>query len=321
MASAFIFPGQGSQKIGMAMAFMNGYKAGMDTMEEIEDAISFNLSDLIENGTNEELTKTENAQPAIFAVSMMCVKILENEYGYNFKTKAKYFAGHSLGEYSALCAAGVFSLRDAAKLVRFRGELMSKAFPDRSKCAMVALIGIAAEDIEDLISEYQSGENICVIANDNSDSQVVVSGNRQAVFDFIEKAKQATQLTRAIELNTSGPFHSPLMAKAAIEFDKELASGFVPNDFKVPVVMNVSAQPLSSKDEVKGYMVRQITSRVRWRETMKLMTSDPEITKIVEMAPGRVLSNMLKRSNPEANTLSLETVSQIEEFIKSEEEN
>ena len=318
MSSAFIFPGQGSQKIGMASAFMNGYKAGMETMEEIEDAISFKLSDLIENGTLEELTKTENAQPAIFAVSMMCIKILEREYGYNFKTRAKYFAGHSLGEYSALCAAGVFSIGDAARLVRFRGELMSKAFPNSQDCAMVALIGISADDIENLAEEYQSGQSVCVIANDNSDTQVVVSGNRKAVTEFVEKAKAETKLTKAIELHTSGPFHSPLMAKAAIEFDKKISSDFVPKDFIVPVIMNVTAKPLSSKDEVGEYMVRQITSRVRWRETMRLLVNDPDVTEIVEVAPGKVLSNMLKRSNPEANTFALETVSQIEDFIKKE---
>lgn len=318
MSNAFIFPGQGSQKIGMASAFMNGYKSGMEVMDEIEDSISFKLSDLIENGSIEELTKTENAQPAIFAVSMMCVKILEKEYGYNFSKECKYFAGHSLGEYSALCASGVFSISDMAKLVRFRGELMSRAFPDKQSCAMVALIGISADDIEDLASKYQSGQNVCVIANDNSNSQVVISGTRSTVLEFVEEAKKTTNLTKAIELNTSGPFHSPLMAKAAIEFDKKLSSDFIPGEFSIPVIMNVFATPLSSKSEVKEYMVRQMTGRVRWRETVQLMADDSEITKIIEIAPGKVLSNMLKRAIPGVNTFSLETVSQIEEFIKSE---
>ena len=320
MKNAFVFPGQGSQTIGMASSFMNGYKASMETMKEIEDAISFKLSDLIENGTMEELTKAENAQPAIFAVGMMCVKILENEYGYNFVRRSKYFAGHSLGEYTALCASGVFSLRDTAKLVRCRGELMSQAFPDSDNYSMVALIGISVDDIEKSISEYNVGKNICVIANDNSDTQVVISGHRQAVSAFIEKAKSTTNLKKAIELKTSGAFHSPLMGKVAIEFDRVLASGFEPSDFRIPVIMNVTATPLVNKDEVKFQMVRQITNRVRWRETMKFMTSDAEIAKVVEMAPGKVLSNMLKRSNPEANTFALNTVAQIEEFIKAEEE-
>lgn len=321
MKNAFVFPGQGSQKIGMASAFMNGYKAGMETMREIEDAISFKLSDLIENGTIEELTKAENAQPAIFAVGMMCVKILENEYGYNFTRRCKYFAGHSLGEYTALCAAGVFSLSDGAKLVRRRGELMSKAFPDSDNYSMVALIGICADDIDSLISKFKSEQGICVIANDNSDTQVVISGHRRAVNVFIEKAQIATNLKKAIELKTSGAFHSPLMAQVAVEFDRVLASGFETSDFDIPVIMNVTAEPLSNKDEVKWQMVKQITNRVRWRETMRLITSDAEIGKVIEVAPGKVLSNMLKRSNPEVNTFALDTVAQIEEFIKAEEEN
>ncbi|MBQ2176115.1 MAG: ACP S-malonyltransferase [Alphaproteobacteria bacterium] len=320
MKNVFVFPGQGSQKIGMASSFMNGYKAGMETMQEIEDAISFKLADLIENGTMEELTKAENAQPAIFAVGMMCVRILENEYGYNLARRCKYLAGHSLGEYTALCASGVFSLSDAAKLVRRRGELMSQAFPDSENYSMVALIGVCVDDIEELISDYRTGKQICVIANDNSDSQVVISGHRKAVSEFVEKAKAETQLKKAIELQTSGAFHSPLMAPIAIEFDKVLASGFVVHDFKIPVIMNVTAQPLNNKDEVKIKMTSQITGRVRWRETMRLVTNDAEVTKVVEVAPGKVLTNMLKRANPEMNTCTLETVAQIEEFIKAEEE-
>ena len=318
MAHVFLFPGQGSQKIGMASALTNGFKKGMEVMEEIEDAISFKLSKLIDEGPIEELTKTENAQPAIFAVSMICLKVLEKEYGYNIKEKCKYFAGHSLGEYSALCAAGVFSISDAAKLVRFRGELMANAFPDRSNCSMCALIGISADAIEDLIKGYQTGPDICVIANDNSDSQVVISGTKSAVSNFVSEAKEKLNLTKAIELNTSGPFHSPLMAKAAISFDKEVSKRFVANEFNVPVIMNVSAKPLSHKDEVHEYMVRQMTSRVRWRESMELITNDPEVDKIIEIAPGKVLTNMLKRMVPTANCLNIETVAQIEEFIKSE---
>ena len=319
MKNVFVFPGQGSQKVGMASAFVNGYKTGMETMQEIEDAISFKLSDLIEDGTIEELTKAENAQPAIFAVGMMCVRILENEYGYNLAKKCKYLAGHSLGEYTALCASGVFSLSDAAKLVRRRGELMSQAFPDSENYAMVALIGLCAEDIEKEISEYNADGNVCVIANDNSDTQVVISGHRKAVNEFIEKIKLMSSFKKAIALQTSGAFHSPLMAPIAVEFDKILASGFETHGFSVPVIMNVTAQPLGDDATVKTMMVNQIVGRVRWRETMKYMTSDAEIGKVIEVAPGKVLSNMLKRANPEMNTCTLETVAQIEEFIKAEE--
>lgn len=319
MKNAFVFPGQGSQKNGMASAFMNGYKTGMETMEEIEDAISFKLSDLIENGTIEELTRAENAQPAIFAVGMMCIRILENEYGYNFAKRCKYFAGHSLGEYTALCAAGVFSLRDAAKLVRYRGALMSRAFPDIENYSMVALIGICADDIEELVADYGAGQSICVIANDNSDTQVVISGHKTAVYEFVEKAKLVTNIKKVIELKTSGAFHSPLMAQVAVDFDAILASSFDAHDFKIPVIMNVTAQPLTNKDEVKWQMVKQITNRVRWRETTQMITNDTEIEKVIEVAPGKVLSNMLQRAYPNANTFALDTVAQIEEFIKAEE--
>lgn len=316
MASAFIFPGQGSQKVGMAAAFVNGYKSGMEVMEEIEDAISFKISKLIDEGPIEELTKTENAQIAIFSVGVMCVNILEKEYGFNIAKECRYLAGHSLGEYTALCAAGVFSVSDAAKLVRFRGELMSKACSNPEDYLMSALIGVCAADIEDIVRPYQSGRNICVIANDNSASQVVISGHKNAVLAVSEEAKQAGA-TKAIPLNTSGPFHSPLMVKASIEFDKGL-NEFNCNDFKVPVIMNVSAEPLGDKDEVQNYLVRQMTSRVKWRETINLLVNDPEIDRIVEIAPGKVLTMMTKRAHPNANVLNLETVSQIEEFIKSE---
>ncbi len=319
MKNVFVFPGQGSQKVGMASAFINGYRTGMETMQEIEDAISLKLSDLIENGTMDELTKAENAQPAIFAVGMMCVRILENEYGYSLARRCKYLAGHSLGEYTALCASGVFSLSDAAKLVRCRGELMSRAFPDSENYSMVALIGLCADDIEKEINEYSTGGNVCVIANDNSDTQVVISGHRNAVNEFIEKIKSMPGFKKAMALQTSGAFHSPLMAPVAIEFDKMLASGFETRGFTIPVIMNVTAQPLSDTDAVKTKMINQIVGRVRWRETMKYIASDTEIAKVVEVAPGKVLSNMLKRSNPEMGTCTLETVAQIEEFIKAEE--
>ena len=316
MASAFIFPGQGSQKVGMAAAFVNGYKSGMEVMEEIEDAISFKISKLIDEGPIEELTKTENAQVAIFSVGVMCVNILEKEYGFNISKECKYLAGHSLGEYTALCAAGVFSISDAAKLVRFRGELMSRTCSNPEDYLMSALIGVCATDIEDIVRPYQSGRNICVIANDNSPSQVVISGHKNAVLAVSEEAKKAGA-TKAIPLNTSGPFHSPLMVKASIEFDKGLHE-FNCNNFKIPVIMNVSAEPLGDQDEVQNYLVRQMTSRVKWRDTINLLVNDPEIDRIVEIAPGKVLTMMTKRAHPDANVLNLETVSQIEEFIKSE---
>jgi [acyl-carrier-protein] S-malonyltransferase len=320
VAGALIFPGQGAQKVGMASAFVNGFKAGLEVVEEIEDAISFKLSRVVAEGPIEELTRTENVQPAIFMVSMACVRILEEEYGYVVEKRCKLLAGHSLGEYSALCTAGAFSIADAARIVRKRGELMADdTHRNNDAYCMAALLGICASDIESVMLRYNSGDSICVIANDNSPSEVVISGHRKAVATAIEEIKQSFDKARAIELNTSGPFHSPLMAKAAIEFDKYLSEhhSFC-NDLVIPVIMNVDTKPLTEKNRIHEYLVRQIIGRVRWRETSELLVSDPDIDRISEIAPGRILTKMMKRTYPDANITALETIAQMEELEKEE---
>lgn len=306
------------QKVGMGLAFVNGYSSGMEVMREIEEAISFKISRLINEGPIEELSKTENAQLAIFAISAICTRILEREYGYIIEKKCKYLAGHSLGEYAALCSAGVFSITDGAKIVKRRSELMANVSGDAEESCMVALLGVCASDVEDTVAAYNVGRDMCVIANDNSPSEVVISGIKRTVKEVVEKVKISFNLLKAIELNTSGPFHSPLMCKAAIEYDKYLLQNFNCNDFKVPVIMNTTARPLTEKKLVHEHLIRQITDRVRWRETVELIVDDPEITKIVEVAPGRTLSKMIKRSYPDVDVISLETVSQVEEFVQSE---
>jgi [acyl-carrier-protein] S-malonyltransferase len=299
----------------MASVFINGFQAGMRVIEEIEDAISFNISKLMSEGPIEELTKTENAQPAIFATGMACVAILEREYGYELSKTAKYLAGHSLGEYTALCTAGAFSITDAARLVRIRGELMTSACPDCENYSMVALLGVGAEVIEELVERYQSGRHICVIANDNSASQVVISGHKRVVMAVCEAAKHRG-VVKAIELNTSGPFHSPLMSQAAIEFDKVLLSIDNYYDCKIPVVMNSTAFPLIQKDDIYNHLIMQMTGRVRWRQTIEFLMNDDEIDELVEIAPGRTLSTMIKRSYDGARVRNLETVAQIQEFAQ-----
>jgi [acyl-carrier-protein] S-malonyltransferase len=284
-------------------------------MEEIEDAISFKISRIIDEGPIEELTKTENSQPAIFATGMACVVILEREYGYEISKNAKYVAGHSLGEYTALCTAGAMSISDAAKLVKIRGTLMATACVDRENYAMVALLGVSSEVIEPLVAPYQSGRNICVIANDNSNSQVVISGHKKAIAAVCEEARHCG-LVKSIELGVSGPFHSPLMSKAAIEFDKVLVDVTSYRDCNIPVIMNTTAAPLIRKEDLHSNLVGQITGCVRWRETIDLLMNDGDIDEIIEIAPGRTLSKMLKRSYSEANVRSLETVAQIEEFAE-----
>jgi [acyl-carrier-protein] S-malonyltransferase len=300
----------------MAAALINGYRAGMELMAEIEDAISFKLSNLMENGPLDELTSTENAQPAIFATGMMCVKILEKEYGFSLGRECKYLAGHSLGEYTALCASGVFTVSQTARMLRYRGQLMSKSFAG-GEGLMLALVGIGAEDVARFTVPYDSGRNICVIANDNSPIQVVLSGHKTAVLAVSEKVIDEYKSVKAIPLSTSAPFHCPLMAQAAIEFDEMLSQDQEYGNFSVPVIMNVTARPLSDRKNIHNYLVRQITERVRWRETVEFLLNSEDITQIVEVAPGRVLTKIIQRAYPGANAFNIETVSQIEEFVKS----
>jgi [acyl-carrier-protein] S-malonyltransferase len=319
MADALIFPGQGAQSVGMASAFINGFKSGLDVVEEIESAISVNLSRLIAEGPLEELSRTENVQPAIFMVSMACVEILEKEYGYSVKKKCKYLAGHSLGEYTALCVTGAFSIADAARMVRKRGELMTTdgcCSEDGSFC-MTALLGVCATDIENIVAPYASGDRICVIANDNSPSEVVISGHKEVVATVVDAVREATNMLKAVTLNTSGPFHSPLMAKATMEFDKYLSTNHSFSDISVPVIMNVDAKPLAQKERVHEYLVRQMVGRVMWREVSELLADDEEIDRIAEIPPGRILTKMMKRTYPDANLTALETVAQMEEFVKA----
>ncbi len=316
MGIAFIFPGQGSQKVGMASVFTNAFKTGYETLQEIEDAVSIKISDVIENGPIEELTKTQNAQLAIFAVSMICFRVLEREFGLDVSNSCKYLAGHSLGEYSALCASGCIDLQSCAKLVRFRGELMANAFPDTSDCAMAAVIGLKIEDIEDVVEPYSTGERLCVIANDNSSSQVVLSGHKDKVLEAGDKLKQEKGAFKVIQLNTSGPFHSPLMTNAMIELDDYISSNITFNKLKVPVIMNIVGKQITDSSEIHALLLNQITGRVQWRKTMDIIVNDKNVDKIVEVAPGKVLSSMAKRDYPERDFVNLESISQIEAFMK-----
>jgi [acyl-carrier-protein] S-malonyltransferase len=286
-------------------------------VEEVETAVSAKLAQLVSDGPIEELTKTENVQPAIFMVSMACVRILEKEYGYVVKKRCKFLAGHSLGEYAALCTAGVFSVADAAKMVRKRGELMAEQTRcDRDTYCMTALLGVGAQDIEDIILQRNSGDGVCVIANDNSPSEVVVSGHKASIRCVVDDVKKNISDARAIELNTSGPFHSPLMARAAMDFDGYLSENHRFNNPEVPVIMNIDAKPLTKKEQAHEYLVRQMVGRVLWRETSDLLVKDPEVHNIAEIQPGRILTKMMKRTYADARITALETVLQMEEFAK-----
>lgn len=313
MDTAFVFPGQGSQKIGMCAAFTSGFKSGQETIEEIEDAISFKISKIISEGPEEELTLTHNAQIALFAASMATFNVLKHEFGFEVTGSIKYMAGHSLGEYTALCAASVLSLKDSARLIKKRGELMAQAASGNNFC-MEAIIELNINKVEEILKPYQSGRNICVIANDNSNSQVIISGTLEAVTKASKKAIEEGA-KKTIRLNTSGPFHSPLMANAAIELDSILANlsdSFM--DFKTPVIMNVTATPLENQSQIHPLLVQQITDRVRWRETINFMANSG-IKQIIEIGPGKVLTKISKRTHPEIEMFGIETVTEMESLL------
>ena len=314
MTCAFVFPGQGAQKIGMGAAIINGFRCGMDVITEIEDAISFKISEVISDGCIEELTKSENAQISIFAISMAIVSVLEKEFGYDVQKNVKYVAGHSLGEYSALCTAGVVSLSDAAKIVRFRGKVMSSSCSGESKFLMAAVLGLGVDIVEKIVEPYQSVDNICVVANDNSPKQVVVSGHCDAV-NIVALEAQRLGAVKVINLNTSGPFHSPLMVSAAVQFDDYLADNFRPLAAKIPIIMNSTGAPLKTEEDLHSMMVSHMTKRVRWRESMDFLVNESDIEKIVEIGPGRIQSAMLKRTYPDMDICNIETVAQIEDFV------
>ena len=308
---ALIFPGQGAQKVGMLSTFTSAFPKSKQIVERIEDATCTKISEIIEHRSLEELTKTNNAQLAIFTTSMVCLDILKDNF--EIYKHCKYMAGHSLGELSALCASEVFSLEDAAKIVKVRGDAMANACPDIDNYAMVALLGINADtvnnDINNSISNTNSIVNnteVCAIANDNTSTQVVISGHKNAV----DNALRRLQYSKAIRLNTSGPFHTSLMAPAAKILDEHLQNVKY-NKCIVPVISNVSVTPI---EDVRNELVTQITSPVQWRKTIDMLVHDPDITEIVELAPGKVLSSMLKREYPDFNSFNFDSVDNIQLF-------
>ena len=313
---ALIFPGQGAQKVGMLSSFINAFSIGRDILDNIENATSIKISKIIELGSIEELTKTNNAQLAIFTVSMICLEILKKEYEFNIANNCKYMAGHSLGEISALCAAGAFTIEEGARIVKARGEAMAKACQDSSKFSMVALLGISIQDIKEIIKE-STNEEFCYIANDNSSSQVVISGYKNAVDKKKKKIKKYFNKIKPVKLNTSGAFHTPLMRNAAIELkDFLINKNTVFSDLNIPVISNISAQAIINKNFIFNELINQITSKVRWRETIDIFVNDSEIDKIVEVAPGKILTSMIK--NTSTKILSLDTINKIEEFVKGD---
>jgi [acyl-carrier-protein] S-malonyltransferase len=306
MKPAFIFPGQGSQAIGMGRALADASATARAVFDEVDSALDQKLTGLMWNGPEAELTLTENAQPALMAVSIAAIRVLEADHGYSVAKTAAYVAGHSLGEYSALAAAGTFSLADAARLLRIRGRAMQAATPV-GVGAMAALLGLDSAEAEAIAGEAAQGE-VCEAANDNAQGQVVISGNRAAVERAIELAK-AKGAKRAVLLPVSAPFHCALMKPAAEAMAEALAAVHLKAPC-VPLVANVVAGPVSDPAEIRRRLIEQVTGRVRWRECMSFMAGQG-VDLFCEFGAGKVLTGLAKRTAPVATAMAAGTPEEI----------
>jgi [acyl-carrier-protein] S-malonyltransferase len=300
MAIAFIFPGQGSQVVGMGKALADSSPAARAVFAEVDESLGQKLSQLMWEGPEAELTLTENAQPALMAVSLAVARVLEFEHGIRVAETASYVAGHSLGEYSALVAAGTFSIADGAKLLRTRGRAMQEATPV-GVGAMAALLGLDYGDAVAVAAEAAQGE-ICEAANDNAPGQVVVSGHKGAVERAVEIARRAGA-KRAIMLSVSAPFHCQLMRPAA-EVMADALSAVTMRAPLVPVIANVAAGPLSDPQAIRTALIEQVTRTVRWRESMAYMAAGG-VKLFCELGSGKVLTGLVKRTAPEAVGLAI----------------
>lgn len=310
MARALVFPGQGSQAVGMGKELGEAFAAARAVYEEVDEALGQKLSTLMFEGPESELTLTENAQPALMAVSMAVVRVLE-EQGYNLADDVRFVAGHSLGEYSALCAAGAFSIGDAARLLRIRGQAMQKAVPV-GEGAMAALLGLDLEQARAVAEKAAQGE-VCQAANDNAPGQVVVSGHKAAVERAIELAKEAGA-KRAVLLPVSAPFHCALMQPAADVMRAALAEVAIRAP-AVPVVANVTAQAEGDPETIRRLLVEQVTGAVRWRECVLYMAGQGVDT-LVECGAGKVLSGLAKRVDRALSATAINGPQDVEAFLK-----
>ena len=307
MAIAFTFPGQGSQAVGMGKDLADAFPEARRVFEEVDAALGEKLSKVIWEGPEETLTLTANAQPALMAVSMAAMRALEAR-GFSLEGKVAYVAGHSLGEYSALCAAGTFSLADTARLLRIRGNAMQAAVPV-GKGAMAAIIGLEQADVEAACAEAAVGGGVCQIANDNGGGQIVISGDKQAV-ERGAAACTARGAKRALMLTVSAPFHSALMQPAAEAMLDALAK-VRKNAPAVPVVANVAVTPLTDPAEITDRLVEQVTGRVRWRETVEWFGAHGVAT-LYEVGAGKVLSGLARRIDRNIATANIGTPADVE---------
>lgn len=305
-----MFPGQGSQAVGMGRELAGAFAPASEIFEEVDDALHQRLTRVMFEGPEADLTLTENAQPALMAVSMAIIRVLEREGGLQLAEDALFVAGHSLGEYSALAAAGALAVSDAAVLLRTRGRAMQEAVPVGAG-AMAAILGLEYDAVEE-VAEAATGDDVCALANDNAPGQVVVSGHVAAVERAVALARERGA-RRAVILPVSAPFHCPLMAPAREVMEEALAGAEIRAP-AVPVVANVKASAISAPGEIRDALVAQVTGMVRWRESV-LWMREKGVERLVEVGPGKVLSGLARRIDGDLAVASLETPADIESFL------
>lgn len=311
MSIAFTFPGQGSQAVGMGKALADAFPEAKAIFDEVDEALGEKLSDIMWNGPDDTLTLTANAQPALMAVSLAVMRVLQAR-GVSLKDSVSYVAGHSLGEYSALAAAGALSVSDAARLLRIRGNAMQSAVPV-GEGAMAALLGLDFSTAAEVAEAAAQGE-VCTAANDNADGQVVVSGQKAAVERAVDIAK-TRGAKRAMLLPVSAPFHCALMAPAAEAMEQALSEVTV-NEPEVPVVANVLVKPISDPDAIRRSLVEQVTGMVRWRETVQWFSAN-DVSTLYELGSGKVLTGLVRRIDRSVQGVAVNTPDDIDVALAS----
>jgi [acyl-carrier-protein] S-malonyltransferase len=310
--TAFVFPGQGSQLVGMGKDLFENFSSAKEVFKTVDEILSINLSKIMFEGPSEELTKTENTQPSLMTASIALTTVLEKEFGKKIEDLCSFVAGHSLGEYSALCAAKSITLEQTAKLLQIRGRAMA-ACGEKSEGAMAAILGVEISVAEEIAREAAAGE-VCQVANDNSVGQIVISGSKSAIERAIEIAK-SKGAKRAIALPVSGAFHSALMLDAQNEMKIALEKAEIKSPI-IPIVANVTAALVSDPNQIRDLLAKQIIGSVRWRETMLFMASQG-VEEVIEIGSGKVLAGLVGRTCANIKSQSIQNIDDLKLFVES----